>query len=812
MADDTFAEAPVGFQSSLQQPQPPSASPSNVRTPSPTRSKRLYAIRAAEIQMQNQESVLDEQHAERRERDAVRGAIALKASMIVCMLFAGALGGFYAYKLGADSELAEFRSQYYSAVSQVQYSLQRGLSAKAGAGALAAAYFASAGSNFPNASYPGWNAIAYNLNIVAQVRGIAWLPLVTPAQLPGWQVYANDTVGVQWAIATLQQCGFVNATDYAAGQATVARNIRGGLFAGNASVHKPINASAAYYLPLIHHAPIHTNEAVIMYDLNSEPVRARAISQVIATQAAATTDWLRLVQDTNANLNRIASLALTPVVVNGVTVGISNTVFNWDTLLLQALPNFVTGIHAVLSSQLSNRTFTMLLSGGSVQGVGVGDLHETDAELTQYSRSVSATLGTTWTVTLYPTRALVNSFRTTGPRDRCIAVLVVIIVCILLFLLHDWLARTRSFMLVRLVQATSRIVDDVFPKSVRQKMMAQALEKTSPPHVSSDAPLSQGAAKALTLIQKFVGMEAAQTRAVARRSSAIMDAGPSGAIAESFPAVTIIFTDCVGFTAWSASVTPDVVFRVLGAMFREFDELAHTLGIFKVETIGDAYMAVCGLPEPTPFHAERMADFALGLEGCVARACAVTGAQLQIRIGLHSGSVTAGVLMGERSRFQLFGDAVNTASRMESTGLPGRIQVSETTAALLRAGGCHSLEHRGKVAAKGKGELDTYWLLHRTQGQPWRAPSAKRVSASPMGLFSSLSLGRRESSRSSTSSARGRGSVAGDGQLAEVLVAQDLPGESGRPVARTVSYAPTPTPGGPGRTVSYAPTPPVREA
>ena len=78
----------------------------------------------------------------------------------------------------------------------------------------------------------------------------------------------------------------------------------GGLFAGNASVHKPINASAPYYFPLIHHAPIHTNEAVVMYDLNSEPVRRRTITQVLATQAAATTDWLRLVQDTNANLVR----------------------------------------------------------------------------------------------------------------------------------------------------------------------------------------------------------------------------------------------------------------------------------------------------------------------------------------------------------------------------------------------------------------------------------------------------------------------------------------------------------------------------
>jgi hypothetical protein len=97
---------------------------------------------------------------------------------------------------------------------------------------------------------------------------------------------------------------FVNDTDFQAGKATVTRNIMGGLFAGNASVHLPINASYPYYFPLIHHAPIHTNEAVIMYDLNSEAVRRRTITQVIATQAAATTDWLRLVQDTNANLVR----------------------------------------------------------------------------------------------------------------------------------------------------------------------------------------------------------------------------------------------------------------------------------------------------------------------------------------------------------------------------------------------------------------------------------------------------------------------------------------------------------------------------
>ena len=607
----------------------------------------------------------------------------------------------------------------------------------------------------------------------AQVRGIAWLPYVTPAQLPGFQAFANATIGVQWANATLQQCGFVNETDFAAGVATVTRNVHGGLFAGNATVHKPINASAAYYFPLIHHAPIHTNEPVIMFDLNSEAVRARAIAQVLATKAAATTDWLRLVQDVSANQNRIASLALTPVIVDGVVVGISNTVFNWDSVLLQALPSFISGIDAVLSSGLSNRTFTMRLTGGAVEGVGVGDLHQPDEDLAQYTRTISATLGTTWTLTVHPTRELRDSYFTTGPRDRCIAVLVVIIICICLFIVHDWLARSRSMTLIRLVKATSRIVDDLFPRTVRSRLVKAALAEDAAPGAEAAAPLSQGATKALSLIQKYIGIEAAQTQAVARRSSVLIS--ETGAIADTFPAVTVLFSDIVGFTAWSAAQSPETVFRVLGGMFAEFDALAHQCGTYKVETIGDAYMCVCGLPTQTPAHAERMADFALGMFAAVARACELTGANLQIRVGMHSGTVTAGVLLGERSRFQLFGDTVNTASRMESTGAPGRVQVSATTAALLREAGVHALEYRGKVAAKGKGELDTYWLLCRSSGTPYRAPLPDRRS-SALGGFG---LGRRTSAfsvgRSSAASSLGGFQE----QLAGVTVDSPSPSREG---------------------------------
>jgi Adenylate and Guanylate cyclase catalytic domain len=160
-------------------------------------------------------------------------------------------------------------------------------------------------------------------------------------------------------------------------------------------------------------------------------------------------------------------------------------------------------------------------------------------------------------------------------------------------------------------------------------------------------------------------------------------------------------------------------------------------------------MCVCGLPEPTAEHSERMADFALGMVEAMRKVCAENGnVELSMRVGLHSGTCVAGVLMGERARFQLFGDTINTASRMESTGVAGRVQVSETTAQLLRDSAQFELEYRGKVNAKGKGTLDTYWLLRRVAGEPYQAPSKKSLSpqSSNASSFMSSFLGRRTSS------------------------------------------------------------------
>jgi len=189
-------------------------------------------------------------------------------------------------------------------------------------------------------------------------------------------------------------------------------------------------------------------------------------------------------------------------------------------------------------------------------------------------------------------------------------------------------------------------------------------------------------------------------------------------IADLFPYCTVFFGDIAGFTAWSSTRDPAQVFTLLQSVYQKFDMLAKRRRVFKVETIGDCYMAVTGLPEPQEKHALTMVRFAWD---CVIEMNKVTKhlectlgpdtAELTIRIGLHSGSVTAGVLRGDRARFQLFGDTVNTASRMETNGVNGKIQVSEATAKILReAGKEHWLTPRkDKVQAKGKGVMNTFF-------------------------------------------------------------------------------------------------------
>jgi class 3 adenylate cyclase len=183
------------------------------------------------------------------------------------------------------------------------------------------------------------------------------------------------------------------------------------------------------------------------------------------------------------------------------------------------------------------------------------------------------------------------------------------------------------------------------------------------------------------------------------------------AIAEHFDDVTILFADIVGFTPLSARLKPIDLVNLLNHIFSQFDQLAQQYGLEKIKTIGDAYMVVGGLPVSKENHAEAIAQMALDMQQAILQFQAKTHESFQIRIGINTGSVIAGVIGINKFIYDLWGDAVNVASRMESSGVPGRIQVTAQTYERLRDQ--FEFEERGAIAVKGKGKMTTYWLLGR---------------------------------------------------------------------------------------------------
>jgi class 3 adenylate cyclase len=184
-------------------------------------------------------------------------------------------------------------------------------------------------------------------------------------------------------------------------------------------------------------------------------------------------------------------------------------------------------------------------------------------------------------------------------------------------------------------------------------------------------------------------------------------------IADRFPEVTVLFADLAGYTASSDRSSPERVVQVLGNLFTALDRLAERHGLEKIKTIGDAYMAVGGLPSPRPDHAEAVAEMALAVREEVGRHLDPAGQPLAVRIGIDTGPVVAGVIGTSKFSYDLWGDTVNTASRMESQGVVGCIQVTERTYQRLRHR--YRFERRGPVQVKGKGELVTWFLLGRIE-------------------------------------------------------------------------------------------------
>jgi len=179
-------------------------------------------------------------------------------------------------------------------------------------------------------------------------------------------------------------------------------------------------------------------------------------------------------------------------------------------------------------------------------------------------------------------------------------------------------------------------------------------------------------------------------------------------IADGFANVSVMFADIVGFTELSSELPPQQVVTLLNGLFTRFDQAAQELGIEKIKTVGDAYMAVCGLPTPVPDHIELLVRMAIRMVHITHEHALENRVSLQVRIGINSGPVVAGVIGKSKYIYDLWGDTVNLASRMESTGVPGAIQVTRPVYEALHTK--FAFEPRGVIDVKGKGEVEA-WLL-----------------------------------------------------------------------------------------------------
>lgn len=182
-------------------------------------------------------------------------------------------------------------------------------------------------------------------------------------------------------------------------------------------------------------------------------------------------------------------------------------------------------------------------------------------------------------------------------------------------------------------------------------------------------------------------------------------------VAQRIEHATVLFADIVGYTAFAKSLAAEVVVDTLNKLMRLFDQLVEKHQVEKIKTVGDCYMLAGGVPESQTDHAHRVADVALEMRERLREFNAEHGQTFQVRIGIHSGELVAGVIGSKKYVYDIWGDTVNTASRMESHGLPGEIQISEDTHRYLDSG--YLCEDRGVISVKGRGEVRTFFLKNR---------------------------------------------------------------------------------------------------
>ncbi|CAB9525340.1 stable enterotoxin receptor [Seminavis robusta] len=684
----------------------------------------------------------------------------LRLVLLMVLVVAALTTSLLLYFLLRADEQEDFEKQYYSDVNKILEGIASSIDNSLGAidayVSKMVAQQSVTNSSFPFVTVPGFGVQAAKLMKLSGAYQFGTALFVTPEQRDPWQKYASEND--QWVEETIQVQDkneeWLSATlrNYNASYELI--GITAEMELGVAD--DPLPYSNNTYAALWQNAPLLEEQSFIPYNYDvwisvdavpdilesihsQRVIIAKSPNILMDPDDAEMAIYIEELAEKNKHFVSPDQDPTEPItaitypiidsfdsvridvspenLIHNTVVGFLFFTIYFRELFINILPDNSIGLVVVVEAPDCNETFTYRLDGPEAIYLGGGDHHDPSydyleqsaqfAEMMETAKSQGSSsytglpLSDTYcarNVRIYPSKATEDPHTTNKPVIIAVLTALIFVFTSLIFLLFDWRVRVRQTKVNNRAVASTAIVTSLFPEQVAQQLY-QEREETIQHKKAKETNLD-------SFLQEdhYHG------------STAVKSSKP---IASRYDHTSILFMDLSGFTFWSAQRGPEDVFLMLETFYGAIDEIAKKRGVFKVETIGDCYVAVTGIPDAMEDHAATLCRFARDsvnkmneLKVQLAETVGPDILDLQFRVGIHSGSCIAGVLRGEKGRFQLFGNTMNFAARMESTGVPGRIHVSEATAEELRSKGKgHWLEPREDlVHAKGLGEIQTYFV------------------------------------------------------------------------------------------------------
>ncbi|CAB9521527.1 Receptor-type guanylate cyclase gcy [Seminavis robusta] len=387
-------------------------------------------------------------------------------------------------------------------------------------------------------------------------------------------------------------------------------------------------------------------------------------------------------------------------------VAIMSSAIAFDASMRNLLPSNVKGMLCEVTNNC-DQILSYLIDGKEAYFQGTEALHDKkyddlslEVDLSLYTNpNLPSTPGhCMYKMRIYPTEAFESDYKTNTPLVFAAVVAATFLLVIVVYYVYDLQVQRRNELMIENAAKANSLVTNIIPDHLRDRLLSRQ-EKA----IHGSSPFRKSA----------------NLKTFLNEGNGIDDCNTDAPLADLFVDCTVLFADITGFTAWSSVREPSQVFILLETLYSRFDKIAQRRRIFKVETVGDCYVAVCGLPDPRHDHSVAMCRFGRDIMSKMrvltkeleVRLGPDTG-ELALRIGMHSGPVIAGVLRGERSRFQLFGDTMNLTSRLEGSSKPNQMQCSKETAEhLIKLGKGGWVQKRlDPIAIKGKGSYHAYWV------------------------------------------------------------------------------------------------------